>query len=161
MNGARLATMPAAETVIPHRGDALLIDRIVAMEGPRLEALLTVRAGTAFSDARGDLPAWIAPEIMAQAVAAYAGCRSLLERRQAMPMGLLLGVRELELAVNAFRVGEDVRVEVLCTSSDDAGRGVFDCELHTDSGVAAAATLTVFQPQDPAVLRALLATDCT
>lgn len=151
-----METMPAAEDVIPHRGDALLIDRIVAVDGRRLQAALTVRRGTVFSGAHGELPGWVAPEIMAQGVAAYAGCRSLRERGQAMPMGLLLGVRELRLEVEAFLPGDDVRVEVHCSSSDDDGRGVFDCELHTRAGLAAAATLTAFQPQDPAALQALL-----
>jgi predicted hotdog family 3-hydroxylacyl-ACP dehydratase len=161
MSEATFLYMPAAETVIPHRGDALLIDRIVAMDGKRLEAALTVRHGTAFSDARGELPAWVAPEIMAQAVAAFAGCRSLQSGGHAVSMGLLLGVRRLELAVEAFRPGEDVRVEVVCTSSDEAGRGVFDCELHTAAGLAAAATLTAFQPQEPVALQSLLAAGCT
>jgi predicted hotdog family 3-hydroxylacyl-ACP dehydratase len=157
MSESTVAPMPTAEAVIPHRDHALLIDRIVAMDGKRLEAALTIRCGTAFSDAHGELPAWVAPEIMAQAVAAFAGCRSLRERGHAVPMGLLLGVRNLELAVESFRPGENVRVEVLCTSSDEEGRGVFDCELHTRRGIAAAATLTVFQPQESSLLALLAA----
>lgn len=156
MNTRPIEPMPAAEDVIPHRGDALLIDRVVAVDERRLLASLTVRRGTAFSGARGELPGWVAPEIMAQAVAAYAGCRSLRERGHAMPMGLLLGVRDLRLEVEAFEPGDDVVVEVRCSSSDDDGRGVFDCELNTRGGLAATATLTAFQPQDPAVLQALL-----
>ena len=46
-----------------------------------------------------------------------------------------------------------------CSSSDDDGRGVFDCELHARAGLAATATLTAFQPQDPATLQALLAAE--
>lgn len=156
MNGFPLVPLPSAAEVIPHCGDALLIDQIVAMDGKRLDAALTVRPGTTFSDARGELPAWVAPEIMAQAVAAFAGCRSLHEQGRAVPMGLLLGIRQLTVSVEVFRPGEDVRVAVTCTSSDEEGRGVFDCELHTDAGLAAAATLTAFQPRDPGVLHELL-----
>lgn len=150
------SVMPRPEAVVPHRGDALLLDRIVGSDDTHLEAQLTVRGETAFSDPAGNLPGWVAPEIMAQAVAALAGCRSLRDRGYAMPLGLLLGVRGLRLETDAFRPGQEIRVEVLCTSSDEEGRGVFDCRLHTDEGLAAAATLTAFQPSEPEVLNSLL-----
>jgi predicted hotdog family 3-hydroxylacyl-ACP dehydratase len=150
------AVMPRAEAVVPHRGDALLLDRIVGSDDTHLVASMTVRRETAFSDPAGDLPGWVAPEIMAQAIAALAGCRSLRERGYAVPLGLLLGVRHLHLEVEAFRPGQEIRVEVVCTSSDEEGRGVFDCRLQTDAGVVAAATLTAFQPSEPEVLQSLL-----
>lgn len=148
--------MPGPEAVVPHRGDALLLDRIVAADDTHLEARLTVRRETAFSDPAGHLPGWVAPEIMAQAVAALAGCRSLRDRGYALPLGLLLGVRGLRLETGSFEPGQQIRVEVLCTSSDEEGRGVFDCQLRNDAGLLAAATLTAFQPSEPEVLKSLL-----
>ncbi len=156
MSASQLASMPPAEAVIPHRGAALLIERVLRADGTRLVAALTVRPGTAFSDPDGTLPAWMAPEIMAQAIAAYAGCKSLAERGSAAPLGLLLGVRHLRVALERFAPGDELQVEVLCTSSDEEGRGVFDCELRTAAAVAATATLTVFQPQDARTLQTLL-----
>jgi predicted hotdog family 3-hydroxylacyl-ACP dehydratase len=157
MSEAGLTSMPTASSVIPHRGDALLIDRIDEMDGKRLLASLTVRRGTAFSDSHDRLPGWAAPEIMAQAVAAFAGCRSLRRGERPMPMGLLLGVRQFRLDVEAFGPGEELRVEVLCTSADDEGHGVFDCKLHSAAGTVAVATLTAFQPQNLSTLHSLLA----
>ena len=143
--------------MIPHRGDALLIDRIVALDDRRLQARLVVRAGTAFSDEQGALQPWAAAEIMAQAVAAFGSCRALVELGRTAPLGLLLGVRQLDVRVESFLPGQDVRVDVLCTSSDEEGRGVFDCELHVGQVLAATATLTAFQPREAEVLHALLA----
>jgi predicted hotdog family 3-hydroxylacyl-ACP dehydratase len=149
--------LPDVEAVVPHRGDVLLIDRLLLADAARLEATLRVRGGTAYSDERDELQGWVVPEIMAQAVAAFAGCRALAEDGRAAPMGLLLGVRQLRLNVDSFRPGEDLRVVVLCSSADEEGRGVFDCELHARDTLVASATLTACQPRDPAVLDKLLA----
>lgn len=152
--------LPDVSAVVPHRGDALLLDRIVAADASMLIASLRVRAGTAFSDGAGALPGWAAPEIMAQAVAAYAGCIAQRERRCKAELGLLLGVRDATTTVDAFRPGDELRVEVACSSSDDEGRGVFDCRLldHAQR-VVATATLTAFQPPNAEVLQRLLAAE--
>lgn len=151
--------LPSVQAVIPHRGDALLLDRVLCTDHRQLSAAVVVREGTAFSATDGTLPAWMAPELMAQAIAAYAGCKSLREWGDTAPLGLLLGVRQLRLAVAAFKPGDELRVDVVCTSSDEEGRGVFDCEVRTGDAVAASATLTVFQPQDAATLQVLLAAE--
>ena len=150
--------LPEVGAVVPHRGDALLLDRIVAADASMLVASLRVRAGTAFSDDAGTLPAWAASEIMAQAIAAYAGCIAQRERRCRAELGLLLGVRDATTTVDVFRPGDELRVEVTCSSSDDEGRGVFDCRLldHAQR-VVASATLTAFQPPHAEVLQQLLA----
>ena len=155
-----LDELPDVSAVVPHRGDALLLDRIVAADASMLIASLRVRAGTAFSDEAGALPGWAAPEIMAQAVAAYAGCIAQRERRCKAELGLLLGVRDATTTVDAFRPGDELRVEVACSSSDDEGRGVFDCRLldHAQR-VVATATLTAFQPPNAEVLQRLLAAE--
>jgi predicted hotdog family 3-hydroxylacyl-ACP dehydratase len=158
MNTASANELPELCDVVPHRGDALLLDRILAADASTLIASLRVRAGTAFSDDAGALPAWAAPEIMAQAVAAYAGCIAQRERRCRAELGLLLGVRDATTIVAAFHPGDELRVEVTCSSADDEGRGVFDCRLlDRDHRVVATATLTAFQPPDAEVLRQLLA----
>jgi predicted hotdog family 3-hydroxylacyl-ACP dehydratase len=157
LTGTPASLLPEPSAVVPHRGDALLLDRIVAVDALHLAAILRVRPGTTFSDAAGALPRWVAPEIMAQAVAAYAGCHALQQRGRASELGLLLGVRDLTMSLDSLAPGEDVRVEVCCTSADEEGRGVFDCRLLVAGEVIAAATLTAFQPQDSEVLQRVLA----
>jgi len=145
---------PSPTTVIPHRYDAVLLSEVLHADGERVTAVATVRPGTAFSNAAGNLPGWIGPEIMAQAVAAFSGCRSLRERGKPAEIGLLLGIRDYESAVTEFRVGDQLQIEVVRSSEDEEGRGVFDCSMSMAGAVVAAGTLTVFEPRDGSFLDA-------
>jgi predicted hotdog family 3-hydroxylacyl-ACP dehydratase len=144
------APMPEPGAVIPHKGDAVLLDDIVLIEPNRLTASLAVRRGTHFSDAEGGLPPWVGAEIMAQAIAAYAGERSLRRTGQLAPFGLLLGIRGYQGPEGPFEPGERLVVEVACSSEDEYGRGVFDCRILRGQRTVASGTLTVYQPQDAA-----------
>lgn len=146
--------LPSPAAAIPHKHDAVLLDEIQHADGNRVTAVATVRPGTAFSDAAGNLPGWVGPEIMAQAVAAFSGCRSLRERGESAEIGLLLGIRDYESAVAEFHVGDELRIEVVRSSEDEEGRGVFDCSLSMAGAVVAVGTLTVFEPKDGAFLDA-------
>jgi predicted hotdog family 3-hydroxylacyl-ACP dehydratase len=134
--------------LMPHTGDAVPLDEIRAVGAHRLDACLRVRPGTAFSDAEGCLPGWAGPEIMAQAIAALSGHRSLLLHGRPAAIGLLLGVRSYETMVPAFRPGEALSVEVVESWADDEGRAVFDCRILRENDALAVGTLTVFQPVD-------------
>jgi len=147
-------SLPSPAAAIPHQHDALLISEILHADGDRVTAVATVRPGTAFSDAAGNLPGWVGPEIMAQAVAAFSGCRSLRERGESAEIGLLLGIRDYESLVAEFRVGDELRIEVMRSSEDEEGRGVFDCSMSMAGAVVATGTLTVFEPKDGAFLDA-------
>jgi len=140
--------MPEPSAVIPHEGNAVLLDDIVMAEETRLTASLTIRPGTAFSDVDGSLPAWTGPEIMAQAVAAYAGERSLRRTGRLAAFGLLLGIRGYQSQLAFFTPGGRFSVEVMCSSEDEFGCGVFDCRILEAQRTVASGTLTVYQPQD-------------
>jgi predicted hotdog family 3-hydroxylacyl-ACP dehydratase len=135
-------------TLLPHRNDALLLDGVTAVDDLHLQARLEVRAGTAFSDAQGSLPAWVGPEIMAQAIAAFSGHRSMRQRGRPAAIGLLLGIRSFACTVAGFRPGEALLVDVWQSSEDEDGRAVFDATITRDGATVASATLTVFQPPD-------------
>jgi predicted hotdog family 3-hydroxylacyl-ACP dehydratase len=134
--------------LLPHRNDALLLDAITAVDAGHLQARLAVRPGTAFSDARGSLPAWVGPEIMAQAIAALSGHRSMRQRGRPAAIGLLLGIRSFACTVADFPPGEALLVDVWESSEDEEGRAVFDATITRDGATVASATLTVFQPPD-------------
>jgi predicted hotdog family 3-hydroxylacyl-ACP dehydratase len=138
----------ALAALLPHRHDALLLDGITAVDARHLQARLAVRPGTAFSDAQGNLPAWVGPEIMAQAIAAFSGQRSMHERGRPAAIGLLLGIRSYACTVGDFRAGETLLVDVSESSEDEEGRAVFDATIRRDGATVASATLTVFQPPD-------------
>ena len=70
-----MSQWPIAE-LIPHAADMILIDEVVRFGAEDIETRLTVRPGGLFSQADGSLPAWIGMELMAQSIAAYAGCQA-------------------------------------------------------------------------------------
>jgi predicted hotdog family 3-hydroxylacyl-ACP dehydratase len=151
----------AAKTAaqVPHQFDALLLDEVTRVSEHALEARMVVRSGTAFSDELGNLPAWVGPEIMAQAVSALAGHRSHSQSGRPAAIGLLLGIRSYFAPHGEFRCGEELRVSV-DESSEDAGWAVFHCSISGLSGqVIASGTLTVFQPPDDSFLDAECARD--
>lgn len=151
--------LPSPAEAVPHKGRALLLDELLLADDARIEASLEVRPGTDFSDPDGSLPGWIGPEIMAEAIAAWAGCRSLRRSGRTAEIGLLLGVRDYRVEVSAFAPKERLVVEAVCSSEDEAGRGVFDCRILGGGATLATATLTVFQPPDDAFLAAERARD--
>jgi predicted hotdog family 3-hydroxylacyl-ACP dehydratase len=153
------ARLPSPADLVSHRGDVLLLDEVTHAGEDRFEARLVVRPGTAFSDASGDLPAWVGAEIMAQAIAALSGHRSLSRSGRPAPAGLLLGIRSYRAAAGVFRCGHSLQVEVAESSEDDAGWAVFDGRILCDGVVVAAGTLTVFQPPDDEFLETECARD--
>lgn len=147
-----LLELPGPADLIRHRGDAILLDEISSGDDKRLEARFLVRPGTAYSDQAGNLPAWAGPEVMAQAVSAFSGLRSLRVRGQSAPIGLLLGIRSYRATVGEFRCGEALQVEVVESSEDEDGMAVFDCSICRAGDVVASGRLTVFQPPDDSFL---------
>jgi predicted hotdog family 3-hydroxylacyl-ACP dehydratase len=144
---------------VPHRFDALLLDEVTRVATDALEARLVVRPDTAFSDESGNLPAWAGPEIMAQAISALAGHRSLERSGKPAAIGLLLGVRAYASPQGGFRCGDELRVSVT-QSSEEGGWAVFDCTISGAAGERlAGGTLTVLQPHDDTFLDAECARD--
>lgn len=138
---------PVAE-LVPHAGDAILLDAIDDFDDESLRAHLDVRPGGLYSQPDGSLPAALGLEIMAQAVAAYAGCRA---RQAGLPveLGFLLGTRSYHCPLERFAAGSRLRVEVRCSLQDDNGMGVFECRIETE-GATIEARLNVFRPPEVA-----------
>jgi predicted hotdog family 3-hydroxylacyl-ACP dehydratase len=149
-----IGRLPVPAQAVPHRGDALLLDALLHADEDRLSAAVTVRPGTAFSERDGSLPGWAGPELMAEAVAAYAGCRSLREKGRTAPIGLILGIRDYQCAVARFETGEALVVDAVRSSEDEEGRGVFDCRISSGGRLLASGMLTVYQPPDSTFLDA-------
>ncbi|HSC84903.1 MAG TPA: hotdog family protein [Pseudomonas sp.] len=138
-----MSQWPIAE-LIPHAGNMILIDEVLRFADEDVETRLTVRPGGLFSQADGSLPAWVGIELMAQSIAAYAGCQA---RQAGLPveLGFLLGTRKFECNVERFPAGVELRIRALRSLQDDNGMGVFEC--HIDGpGIHAEARLNVFRP---------------
>lgn len=140
-------TLPHVASLLPHEGDAILLDEIAALREDGLSAWFTVRPGTAFSNPDGSLAAWAVPEVMAQAVSALGNLAAA--RAAPRSIGLLLGVRSCCVVAGAFPAGARLRVEVTDSTHEEDGRGVFNCRIMNGAAVVAEARLTAFQPDDP------------
>ena len=136
---------PLAE-LLPHAGDMILIEQILAFDDEQIHTRLTVKPGGLFNRPDGSLPAWVGVELMAQSVAAFAGCHAR-QKGNPVELGFLLGTRKFECNVEAFPAGTDLTIHGLRSLEDDNGMGVFECHIHGD-GIHASARLNVFRPPE-------------
>ena len=130
--------------LLPHAGDMILIDQVLAFDQEQIHTRFTVRAGGLFNREDGSLPAWVGVELMAQSVAAYAGCRARVQGDR-VELGFLLGTRKFECNVDHFPLGCELHIHALRSLEDDNGMGVFECHL-TGPDIHATARLNVFRP---------------
>lgn len=137
---------PLAE-LLPHAGDMILIDQVLAFDEEQIQTRVQVRPGGLFNRADGSLPAWVGVELMAQSVAAYAGCQAR-EHDHPIELGFLLGTRKFECNVEHFPAGSELTIHALRSLQDDNGMGVFECHL-TGPGIQASARLNVYRPPRP------------
>ncbi|EKN47858.1 MULTISPECIES: hotdog family protein [Pseudomonas syringae group] len=138
---------PLAE-LIPHAGDMILIDQVLAFDEEQIQTCLTVRAGGLFNEADGSLPAWVGVELMAQSVAAFAGCQAR-SKGEAVKLGFLLGSRKFDCNVAHFPAGSELNIHAVRSLQDDSGMGVFECTL-TGPDINAFARLNVYCPPNTA-----------
>jgi predicted hotdog family 3-hydroxylacyl-ACP dehydratase len=140
-------TLPPIEALLPHRGTMLLLDRVLAFSAQDIAAECTPRRDAWYADARGNMPAWIGIELMAQAIAAHVG---LVKRSEGKPVspGVLLGTRRFEPAHSAFPAGQPLRVHAAISFRDESGLAAYDCRIEAAGEKLIEATLKVFEPAD-------------
>jgi len=139
-------TLWPIETLLPHAGRMILLDRLVSWDAESVVCERLVRRGDPFVDASG-LPAWAGVELMAQAIAAWNGCGILAAGGSVRP-GFLLGTRTYRADADAFAHGALLRIEAVRHFHDEDGMGAFACRIDSDTAHAEA-RLTVFSPVDP------------
>ena len=141
-------SFPDIAELVPHEGDMVLLERVLAADTDTLSAELAIRPSTMFCDGAG-VGAWVGIEYMAQAIAAHAGLLARL-RGDAVKVGFLLGARRYQCSVPLFEVGMLLHVHVQHAMQGDNGLGAFECRID-DAATGAAlahATLTVFEPDN-------------
>lgn len=136
---------PPVAALLPHAGEMVLLDAVVEAGDEHIVCRRTVRPSGLFEHADG-LPAWAAVELMAQAVAAWAGWGARCEDRP-VRLGFLLGTRHYRCDTDTFPPGTELRVEAVRSFHDDNGMGVFACRIDSPAGCAEA-RLNVFSPPD-------------
>lgn len=137
---------PSVELLIPHSGELVLLNRVLQADDDSLVAAITVRADGLYN--HGDhVPAWVALEYMAQAVAAFAGWHAW-RAGEPVRLGFLLGSRRFTCSQPGFMVGTDLTVSVRRLLDDESGMAVFECQAQGADHICAEARLNVFQPPD-------------
>jgi len=134
-------------SLLPHVGNMVLLDEVCEFDDDHLVARTSVKPGP-YSLLNGALPSWLGLELMAQAVAAWAGCQA---RRSGQPvkLGFLLGTRRYENHVESLRSGAALTITAKRSFVDESGLGSFECSLHEEAQLLAAARLSIYQPPDP------------
>ncbi len=140
--------LPAIETLVPHEGAMVLLDRLITADAENLCAEVVIGPATQFCDGQG-VGAWVGVEYMAQAVAAYAGYAASL-RGAPVKIGFLLGARRYECSLPLFALGSVLRVHVQRVLQGANGLGAFECRIDdlASGATLATATITVFEPEN-------------
>lgn len=132
--------------LVPHAGQAVLLDEILSGDRQHAAAGLTVRADGVFDDGAGRVPAWVGIEYMAQTVALFGGyhrrCRNL-----PVTLGFLLGTRRFKTNTAGFDVGTRLETCARLVLMESSGLSVFECELR-GPGILLEARLNTFQPDE-------------
>ncbi|RBL81682.1 3-hydroxylacyl-ACP dehydratase [Streptomyces cavourensis] len=136
-------------SLLPHAGNMILIDEVLAHDADSLTARAVVRP-CPYSLPDGSLPPWLGLELMAQAVGAWAGCQARLAGTE-VKLGFLLGTRRYECHADTLPAGAVLTIPIKRGFIDDVGMSIFECELHHGDRLLAAARLNLYQPQDPTV----------
>ena len=138
---------PSIESLIPHRGTMLLLDRVIDFAPGLAETEYSPRRDAWYADDAGDMPAWIGIELMAQTIAAQV---ALTKRQQGSPPkpGVLLGTRSFASTVASFSGGQALRIRAVQLLQDPGGLGAYECTIQQQGSTLASATLKVYEPDD-------------
>jgi len=135
----------SVEELVPHSGDMVLLERVVAAGEDTLTAKLRVREDGIF-DRQGRVPAYVGIEYMAQAVAAFSGYHAKQAGRD-VRLGFLLGTRKFNSNIDSYRCGDELTVEVERLLQAENGMATFECKV-IGAGVEQSARLNVYQPEN-------------
>lgn len=136
---------PPIKDLLPHDPPMILIDRVEEYDDTFIHASVTIQANSAFLE-EGRVPAYVALEYMAQAVASWSGLMGRAHN-QTPKVGFLLGTRRLELEVLSFQIGEKLDIYAKVNYSDGE-IAAFDCWVEVNGKRVVQAGLNVFQPKD-------------
>lgn len=142
--------MKTLEELLPQAHPMILLSGYTppAADSDAIEAWVDIARGSPFyEEALEGVPACVAAEYMAQAMAL---CTGLYRARRNLPpkVGFLLGTRRLALKIDCFKLGARYRVRVEPTFTDEEF-GSFACTIFSDATgeEVASAQMNAFQPE--------------
>ena len=125
----------------------LLIDAVTAYVDEQVTCTYRPLRDAWYSNADGDMPAWIGIEVMAQAVAAHVALDKRA-RNQPMCLGALLGSRHYSTSVASFAANSELVLQAQLEFRDDSGLAAYTCTIESAGQTIANATLKVFEPDN-------------
>lgn len=127
------AEFPAVSDLVSHRGEMVLLDRLLEHDGQSTTARVAVGDQRWLRSVDRTIPAWLALEYMAQCVSAHEGMLARAEGRP-LPRGLLIGVSGLRFHRPSFPAESVLRVHASRVGGRP-GLGVLShaCRVHADS----------------------------
>lgn len=145
--------------LIPQSGEMVLIDRVIDYGADFLIGEAQIKSDHILLS-QGVLLTYAGIEIIAQGVAAWAGCHNqeqvIAQNKQAeVRLGYLLGTRKLYIHQSHIEVGSILEIQVKMSIQDATGFGVFDCQLIDKNSrkVLLEGALNVFSPKDGKVTK--------
>jgi predicted hotdog family 3-hydroxylacyl-ACP dehydratase len=134
--------LPRLVDVVPHRPPMLLLDEVVAWDANRVECRVVLRNDSPFVEA-GRVASTLAIEYMAQCIAVFVGLEAY-ERGEPIPLGYLVGARDISLPPDGFRVGDVLAVQAAPIWGGQT-LGSFQCKVDRVGEVVAQGSLNVYR----------------
>jgi predicted hotdog family 3-hydroxylacyl-ACP dehydratase len=120
----------------------LLLDEVVAWDANRVECRVVLRNDSPFVEG-GRVASTLAIEYMAQCIAVFVGLEAY-QRGEPIPLGYLVGARDISLPPDGFRVGDVLAVEAVPIWGGQT-LGSFQCKVDRMGEVVAQGSLNVYR----------------
>jgi predicted hotdog family 3-hydroxylacyl-ACP dehydratase len=124
----------------------LLLDEVVSWDESRVECSVLLRDDSPFVE-NGRVAPTLAIEYMAQCIAVFVGIEAY-DRGEPIPLGFLVGAREISLPPDGFRVGDALRVEAIPVWGGQT-LGSFQCKVDRFGEVVARGAINVYRHKLP------------
>lgn len=132
--------------LVPHAPPMLVVDELVDWEAGRAECRMRLRDDAPFTR-DGQVDSVVTLEYMAQAVAACLGHEAFLGG-EGVRVGMIVGVRRMELLRPTVDVGAELRVIARRVRGNDTVSR-FECGVLEGEETVSTAVMTLFHAEEP------------
>ena len=115
---------PPVETILPHRGPAIVVDRIVALDGEAVRCERTVRPDEHYGPG-------LSPEGIIEFCAQAAICKETLQSGGGPKTGVIAGIDDFQF-FNAARPGDVLAAEI-ATRTKFGKLALFECTVFRNA----------------------------
>jgi predicted hotdog family 3-hydroxylacyl-ACP dehydratase len=136
-----LTSIPDIDRLLPHEAPMILIDRLIECDDEHAVGEVELREDSLFVY-DGKVRASVGIEYMAQTVAAYAGMSAILSGNP-ISIGYLIAVRQMEISLDHFCVGDLLRIEANHVWGD-LKMGSFRVSIKEGLRICLSGTITVY-----------------